>query len=892
MTRRPSLWSDTRLAIAVSAAITVGVTACGGGGSAGPAVPTTLTISPNGATLIALDATLQLAATVKDQNGQPIASPTITWSSSAPGVATVSTTGLVVAVANGASQIRAVDGNATGQVTVTVAQSPTALIKVSGDLQSGTTGQALGAPLVVQVNDGNGHPVAGISVAFATSSGSVNPTSLATATNGQAQTNWTLGSSAGQQTATASSAGLTGSPATFTVTATSAAGPPTIASVTPDPLVEAQSATITGTNFSPTPGNDVVSIDGVQATVTAASSRSLTVTVPPYDCQPARLVNVSITVGGQTGSKSGVPLHPSSFVTLAAGQEAIVQSPSQFCFQFRATASGPETYVIGMSGPAESPGTVMPFQISATGGVSASAPFAVGGPFAAPTNSPLMTHLPKTPSLLRTRWISRRLGGWPDDRIRLEAIRQRVRAEATIRGWEALHLPRLRAEARLPTAPMRSATVVSSPPAVGDTVVIRVPSFSAANPCATYITIKTVVRVVGSAGIWLYDVQNPTADSLTQAEIQNASNLFDAKIYASDTLQFGHPSDIDNNNHVFIVLTWQVNKAAANLAGFVFGGDLFPGPSCPQSNAGELYYGEAPDSLNQAGTGARRKSGVVSGMPQLIAHEFTHIVQFSQRLILNNGQMLQSWEAEGQATFAEELVGNAVLGNSSYQNYDHHVAFGPAGFNWYADEMLKWAEYFGDLGPNNQALNAPDLCTVYGNSQMTSLPCDVSAFYGASWIFQRYIGDQFGPGYPGGLVGLTRDWVMKNPSLVGSANITAVLGVNYDTLFTRFATALALDDQNNGTGAAWVPPAFSITSWNSDSIATWISTCCQFGWLNPPVIGFETTNASRSVRGGSTAYTVLRATGAHTAAAMKFRDPDGAILSTTLRPTLWVVRVQ
>jgi len=279
-------------------------------------------------------------------------------------------------------------------------------------------------------------------------------------------------------------------------------------------------------------------------------------------------------------------------------------------------------------------------------------------------------------------------------------------------------------------------------------------------------------------------------------------------------------------------------------------------------------------------------------MPQLIAHEFTHIIQFSQRLILNNGQMLASWEAEGQATFAEELAGNAVLGNTSYQNYDHHVAFGLPGYYWYSDEMLKWAEYFGDLGPNNQALNAPDLCTVYGNLQMTTLPCDRSAFYGASWIFQRYIGDQFGPGYPGGLVGLTRDWVMKNPSLVGSANITALLGVNYDTLFTRFATALALDDQNNGTGATWVPPAFSITSWNSDSIATWISTCCQLGWLNPPVVSFGTTNASRSVRGGSTAYTVLTATGVHTAAAMKFRDPGGAILSTTLRPTLWVGRVQ
>jgi hypothetical protein len=291
-----------------------------------------------------------------------------------------------------------------------------------------------------------------------------------------------------------------------------------------------------------------------------------------------------------------------------------------------------------------------------------------------------------------------------------------------------------------------------------------------------------------------------------------------------------------------------------------------------------------------AGTGARPKSGVVSEMPLLIAHEFTHIIQFSQRFILNNGQMLASWEAEGQATLAEELAGNAVLGNTSYQNYDHRVAFGKdKGFDWYADEMLKWAEYFGLLGSNNQAPNAPELCTVYGDPP--TIPCYGSAFYGASWILQRYIGDQFGPSYPGGLTSLTRDWVMKNPSLRGTANIAALLGVDYDTLFARFATALALDDKNNGTGSGWVPPQFSITSWNTDSISTWLATCCHYGWLTVPRIGFQTINLARSVRGGSTAYTLVSTSGAHPAAALKFRDPSGAILGTTIRPTLWVVRV-
>jgi IPT/TIG domain/Bacterial Ig-like domain (group 2) len=856
-----------RLAVEIGAAFCLGIAACSGGDNAGPAVPTTVTITPSGGTLVAITATLQLAAAVTDQHGHAIVSPNVAWSSTASSVVTVSANGLVTAVGNGIAQVVAVAGNATARVTVTVAQSPSALIKLSGDLQSDTTGRTLAAPLIVQVNDAAGHPVAGVLVTFATHSGSVNPTTTTTAANGQAQTQWTLGAISGQQTATATVGGLTGSPVVFTGTVIRSPNAPTVDGVAPDTLIEGQPATITGTKFSVTPDDNVVVIDGVQAVVTAASNTSLTVTVPAYDCEPGRLVDVTVSVAGLGDGKTGVPVQPATFVSLATGQETIVQNPSQFCFQFHASAGTPETYLIGMSAPAESPNSVMQFQVTATGGTLASPPLA----------SRIAPRSLATASSLSPAVVNR-----------LEALRRRARAEATLRGWEAANLPRLKAASR---RTMRSAPALapSAAAAVGDTVVVRVPSFS--NPCTSYATIKTVVRVIGSAGIWLYDVQNPAADSLTLSDIQNASNEFDAKIYATDTLQFGHPSDVDNNGRVFVTLTWQVNKNP-NVQGFVFGADLFPGPSCPQSNGAEMYYGEVPDSLNRAGTGARPKSVVVEEMPALIAHEFTHIIQYSQRLIFNDGQMLVSWEAEGQATFAEELVGDDVLGNTSYQNYDHRVAFGKnKGFDWYSDEMLDWAEYFGLLGSNSQAPNAPELCTVYGNPQMTTLPCYVSAFYGASWVFQRYIGDQYGPSYPGGLTQLTRDWVMKNPSLTGSSDITALLGVDYDSLFTRFATALALDDKNNGTGSGWVPQQFSITSWNSDSISTWLSTCCHFGWLTVTNIGFGSNSIARSVRGGSTAYTTVSAPGAHPATALKFRDANGAILGTTIRPTLWVVRI-
>ena len=250
------------------------------------------------------------------------------------------------------------------------------------------------------------------------------------------------------------------------------------------------------------------------------------------------------------------------------------------------------------------------------------------------------------------------------------------------------------------------------------------------------------------------------------------------------------------------------------------------------------------------------------------------------------------WEMEGQATLAEELAGHATLGNAAFQNDGADVAFGPGGAAWYEDEILKLATYYGDLGGGVQLPDAPDECTVYGSTNLP-VPCDVAAFYGASWILQRYINDQYGPGYPGGVAQLTRDWVAKNLQMSGTANIAALLGVDYDSLFVRFATALALDDQDNGTGTAWIPAAFRITSWNSASLADFLATH-NLGWLQAPAMPFATGDGgTRGVRGGSTAYTTLQAAASHAAAAFRVFNPiTGAPVDASLRPELWVVRVQ
>lgn len=187
-----------------------------------PPRPTSLSVDPAEVALDALGATRQASARVLDQNGQPLSGEPISWSSEAPGIASVDSTGLITAVTNGDAVISARSGTLSGSIPVRVEQSPTDLLKVDGDAQIGVVGRALGEALLVRVLDRLGNAVVGASVSFAVVSGggSVAPESAVTNSQGRASTTWTLGAEAGTNSAEASVTGL----ASVSFTATGVTG--------------------------------------------------------------------------------------------------------------------------------------------------------------------------------------------------------------------------------------------------------------------------------------------------------------------------------------------------------------------------------------------------------------------------------------------------------------------------------------------------------------------------------------------------------------------------------------------------------------------------------------------------------------------------------------------
>src|SRR5207245_9591617 len=103
--------------------------------------------------------TLQLTATPKDANGNPLSGRAITWSSNNTAVARVNSSGLVTGVAAGSATITATSEGKSGTSAVTVTAVPVASVTVTpspATVQQGSTVQLTATP-----QDANGNPLSG-----------------------------------------------------------------------------------------------------------------------------------------------------------------------------------------------------------------------------------------------------------------------------------------------------------------------------------------------------------------------------------------------------------------------------------------------------------------------------------------------------------------------------------------------------------------------------------------------------------------------------------------------------------------------------------------------------------------------------------------------------------
>ena len=164
---------------------------CGGAsgpsGPAGAGVVTSVQINTGAATVM-VGGTVSLTATARDVNGATVAGAATSWSSSAPGVATISAAGVARGVAAGATTITASSAgiNAAIQLTVTPDDTPASVtLAPSGPISLVSSGVIT---IVPTVRAADGHVVATATVVYGSSDATVASVSAGVITGAKAGT--------------------------------------------------------------------------------------------------------------------------------------------------------------------------------------------------------------------------------------------------------------------------------------------------------------------------------------------------------------------------------------------------------------------------------------------------------------------------------------------------------------------------------------------------------------------------------------------------------------------------------------------------------------------------------------------------------------------------------
>jgi uncharacterized protein YjdB len=142
---------------------------------------TSVAVSPNPAAALQ-GQQVQMSAIAKDAQGNALPGKTFSWQSSNPGVATVSSSGVVTSVGPGTATITATADGVAGTSQFSTTQQPVANVTVTPSAASVTAGQDV--QLVATATDATGNVLAGRVASWSSS----NPTVATVASNGKVTT--------------------------------------------------------------------------------------------------------------------------------------------------------------------------------------------------------------------------------------------------------------------------------------------------------------------------------------------------------------------------------------------------------------------------------------------------------------------------------------------------------------------------------------------------------------------------------------------------------------------------------------------------------------------------------------------------------------------------------
>jgi hypothetical protein len=481
----------------------------------------------------------------------------------------------------------------------------------SGDDQFGTpSGMVLDPLQVVVVDPVSEQPMEDVTITWQVVTGSgavVTPAQSTTDDNGIASATLRLGSALGTYEVEARASRMVGGPARFAaraVNAPSITSAPTVTNV-------GDTITLTGTNFSPQPDDNLVLFGGFRGRVVSATATQLRVVVPL--CVPARLVPLTASLGVIASAAVTIEVRGSTTTPLqiAHGGVRAISDPAELaCIQLPGGSPNYQVVLIPQN-VSDVASSVMTVQLA---GLSA------GGPQASVLTRASFETSTTVPLTFETRL--------------------RLRERQMLKAFDGVNARPQPQTSSLAACPM---------PVVGGRC-----SFQVIDVNDQFVTVNAELKAISTRAL-IYQDLNAPANGLATADFQTLGSRFDDPIYSSVTGAFGNPSDLDANGRIIILLTPVVNAMTARgasgfIAGFFYGCDLVSRSSCSGTNSAEIFYTLTADPAGQFSS-SRSVNSVLNSLPPVLAHEFQHMINFGVR---NSTDAL--WLSEGMAHHAEDVV--------------------------------------------------------------------------------------------------------------------------------------------------------------------------------------------------------------------------------------------
>ncbi|WP_419938133.1 hypothetical protein [Candidatus Palauibacter sp.] len=456
-----------------------------------------------------------------------------------------------------------------------------------------------------------------------------------------------------------------------------------------------------------------------------------------------------------------------------------------------------------------------------------------------------------------------------DHRRAKEELRRRERSAA------ANHRPGL-AESR--AGPKYG---VDSTTAVGDTVKL----FHGFGSCSADNTVVTgVVRNIGTHVVMVADIAN--RNDYTDEDYTWFTDILDKDILPVLIDYFGEFSDVNGDERVAVLFTDEVGNAVPGLLGWVTVLDMLDKAHCAGSNHMEIFYGRTPDEDLD-------RERMLEIVPPLIAHELTHVQQ-GRAAVGTTGieealnVFLEIWVAEGQATYAEEIVGFAIQGLSEGRNYGPDKLEGQreAYGEWFVDLFSDLGSYLHERVSFRDGVSGTGPCSWW---RAQSDPCSGrSLWYGVSWSFWRFIVDQFGSNITGGGKGFHQRMIDKGEVDIWSF-IETETGTPERDVLSAWNAMFYLDDHSD-----YDLPTYQMTSWKVKEAVESLVEFVTIGPIPRIVPGSNVTLPDRNMRLSSGLRYLIDTSGAHEERNIFFElkyDP-GYVRSVPVLFPIRVIRVK